>query len=953
MAESKGEELNVALTDGSAPPATKVAEDAAAADSATLGFRLFKKLSMQFVVALPRSTDAKIIKDLQEIEDQKLIPEHVNLNQTFANNKQGGLQTTLLHLAVAASRNVIIDWLIEHKADPNAKNGKGESAVHVAVEGAKRGKGKEILASLLHVGGNMELPDDSGETPTVRAAKIGVDLAKVLKAASAMTASGGDGDPAASASTSTSTTSPLDAEASSSASSLSSSASTSSAGRRASIGGAALVALGATDSSANAVEAALSEADEAEKRKKQLQAALRHAKMLLKGLTSDFEELLSQPNKRQEIEATILKTINDPKNVETLTSKQAIDRPCSSNDRSFLHLATEAERPLLVHSLLKLKADPNKQDSNGDTPLHYAVKSWPASTAVVEVLLADTRTSTTTKSYLMSQTAFDSASPEHAAVLKALDRGKALKIKVARMVAELAETQKAALEAAATSEAIASATSSLDLDLSGGFAARRSSGGHLSGGAGGSHLPGEGLAARGRTGSLPKGRPAPDPQFGTLLALGPSKNPQYGGDYRPSSPTLPADGPSSPTYGGAGASSATHPGHRRVGSTVAANAALRPGVRRGSGGTITSSGSHPASTSASMPASGAPSTKRLGGAANMLNPAYQSFKNVPPSMSTSTSTASGTSTPAVGSLASQPKRGSLPRRVPPPRNSAEAPAVLSGSGTSPSASASSAENKAVLLRGRRGSIVVPGGNVSVSKANAVTSAASRMYLAALETTPSLAATGQHTEEHVALVRQVFLALNPGSASPSLEAIETALQTKGPLNENTIRDIIEVLTVASLRSANAQWDFALLDFHASTSFGDPSLFASTSFMLYPRAMTASSVPSYTSQYSFGTIPSESVDLVTCASSIDRSGAITEKQLQTRFHRDRQREIAEKLEQRGSKLSAHDKIEVEPFGRVSNESTTSARWRDVESLVLNGEDISNELAQLGFVYPSGVL
>lgn len=64
------------------------------------------------------------------------------------------------------------------------------------------------------------------------------------------------------------------------------------------------------------------------------------------------------------------------------------------NDRTLLHEAAESGRPWLVHTLLRQNADPNKQDSGGETPLHLACRmaASGANSVVAEVLLADSRT---------------------------------------------------------------------------------------------------------------------------------------------------------------------------------------------------------------------------------------------------------------------------------------------------------------------------------------------------------------------------------------------------------------------------------------------------------------------------------------------------------------------------------------------------------------------------------
>lgn len=181
--------------------ANEAAAEARLAANATLGAKLFKKTSTLFMAALPRTTDAKVLKDLDFVKEKDMIPNHFNLNQLFA--KQG-VQVSLLHLAIQNKRNAIVEWLVRrcsssppvcffpsppavpprlhsrltpacvslaphhslppplpvqlaNKADPDLPSSAGETPLHMALVDAKKGKAKETIALLLQHGAHTDV----------------------------------------------------------------------------------------------------------------------------------------------------------------------------------------------------------------------------------------------------------------------------------------------------------------------------------------------------------------------------------------------------------------------------------------------------------------------------------------------------------------------------------------------------------------------------------------------------------------------------------------------------------------------------------------------------------------------------------------------------------------------------------------------------------------------------
>lgn len=651
------------------------------------------------------------------------------------------------------------------------------------------------------------------------------------------------------------------------------------------------------------------------------------------------------------------------------------------------------------------------------------------------------------RSYLTAQTPLDAAG-DRAAELKAMDRGKTLKIKVMRLIAELNEKQKAAFPADATLPGAAAAGTGAAgaASLSSGAASSAQDGAVASGSG---HASASGLpsftsptsargrppllsGARDRTASVPRGRPAPSAEFGTLLALGPAKDTQYGADYVAPPPATPW-----------GAVFAMSTPQASQGSAAAAEAALkqakRPARRSAAGTDILSSAqassssssssasssggasSRPAPTTAGRMGTGATGGRRmLGGAAAAATLAagtgtaspYQSFEAPTP--------------PQRGGPARRPGMGgSASAQAPgtPALGSSSLSAASSGQGVASSAANAELAKGSLRRRvsagsgsggsglGLGGGAAVAGGTGAGEKIVAVNAGAASLYASLHQTLSAgaLAAAGlTQAAIHTAVVRQAFTTLNPGAPPPSAEAIDVALQLKGPLSATTLRDILEVLVIANARSSSMQWDFAMADFHAATvatpapSFGAfvdgssagsgksrgssaaaaaasagqlgspgaaPGWASASAYSGPASGLDGSSASLFGSPYSLGAIPANKVALIASLSSVDRSGAVQEKTLQAQHYRDVLREAENtQAQQAATKKGPKDKgasassaaaasaitaamaaSGLDQFGRVSSESWPSAQWRQVEAAGL-ADDIPGELNRLGFAYPA---
>jgi ankyrin repeat protein len=83
---------------------------------------------------------------------KQLLKAGANANDPFE-------QKTLLHLTVADGQLYLSKLLLKHQADPNARNGHGETPLHYGIFD------KTMTALLVEAGGELTVPDDTGETP--------------------------------------------------------------------------------------------------------------------------------------------------------------------------------------------------------------------------------------------------------------------------------------------------------------------------------------------------------------------------------------------------------------------------------------------------------------------------------------------------------------------------------------------------------------------------------------------------------------------------------------------------------------------------------------------------------------------------------------------------------------------------------------------------------------------
>ena len=71
-------------------------------------------------------------------------------------------QRTLLHHDANHGHGAKVRVLLDHGADPNARDGVGRTALHLV---AARGAGRDAIRALVRAGADIEILDESGNTP--------------------------------------------------------------------------------------------------------------------------------------------------------------------------------------------------------------------------------------------------------------------------------------------------------------------------------------------------------------------------------------------------------------------------------------------------------------------------------------------------------------------------------------------------------------------------------------------------------------------------------------------------------------------------------------------------------------------------------------------------------------------------------------------------------------------
>jgi ankyrin repeat protein len=138
--------------------------------------KLFGAIALASAVALATPATAQLgmsdgHKFLQAVKDAKGQDVTDMLNKpgsTIIDTHDTGSGETALHIVVKRSDNTWLRFLLQHGADPNARDNSGTTPLMLAVS-------QNCLAcveTLIDAKANVDLPNNRGETPLIRAVQI-------------------------------------------------------------------------------------------------------------------------------------------------------------------------------------------------------------------------------------------------------------------------------------------------------------------------------------------------------------------------------------------------------------------------------------------------------------------------------------------------------------------------------------------------------------------------------------------------------------------------------------------------------------------------------------------------------------------------------------------------------------------------------------------------------------
>ncbi|MGJ3648309.1 ankyrin repeat domain-containing protein [Sphingomonas sp. GlSt437] len=124
-------------------------------------------------------------KFLQAVKDAKgdEVTEALNKpGSTIVNTRDINSRETALHIVAKRSDATYTRFLLQHGADPNLRDSRGNTPLMVAVELGADG----VVNALIEYKANVNLGNDGGETPLIRAVqRRDLELVRVLLAAGA------------------------------------------------------------------------------------------------------------------------------------------------------------------------------------------------------------------------------------------------------------------------------------------------------------------------------------------------------------------------------------------------------------------------------------------------------------------------------------------------------------------------------------------------------------------------------------------------------------------------------------------------------------------------------------------------------------------------------------------------------------------------------------------------
>jgi len=325
--------------------------------------RLFERWQKTFLGAIDKQSEEYVIGMLREGE-ALLASGALSLNRSI----KPASGSTFLHTVAWFQKGRVIEWLLQHGADPNQGNLKGNTPFHLLCENANKDIAPQLIQIMINYGASITQPDATGQDAVAKAKAVGFDVTQ-----------------------------------------LDFSKGQSFLARRAA-GMSALEAAAAANASATAT-AGTAQADNEEKTDElppltepERVVAEQKASLVYRKLSTLFLGL-DAANSSQAVDDAIIRILSSNLHLVHHKLLRLSEPPADAAGRTFLHLAVNARRVEIVRALIRGQADPNQQDDAGDTPLHLAMARVTEENggAIVAALL-DAGASKTIPNYLRGHT---------------------------------------------------------------------------------------------------------------------------------------------------------------------------------------------------------------------------------------------------------------------------------------------------------------------------------------------------------------------------------------------------------------------------------------------------------------------------------------------------------------------------------------------------------------------
>lgn len=131
------------------------------------------RLNKTFLGALDKQSENHIVTVLQE-SLEAFQHRTVDINQVI----KASTGATFLHLASQSQKRAVCTWLLEHGADPNIPNAKGNSALAVICDQADKPGALELIQLFVDFGANIWQQNNEQQSSVDKAKQFNLDISQ-------------------------------------------------------------------------------------------------------------------------------------------------------------------------------------------------------------------------------------------------------------------------------------------------------------------------------------------------------------------------------------------------------------------------------------------------------------------------------------------------------------------------------------------------------------------------------------------------------------------------------------------------------------------------------------------------------------------------------------------------------------------------------------------------------